>query len=167
MSYSATVTLGSSYTGNTNIDNFTIQAIGSNGSTVRTTYATGVTRAALAAGYGISGVEATDTYVRVTSSGTCVNSVDFALVGATPTPTPTAYQLYTADRYSCNTSSGPCTFVETLQIANPTVLIEGKYYYDNLNSYIFNIVGAPGAGAYLYTNMSGLGTNNCSSLCNL
>lgn len=88
MSYSATVTLGSSYTGNTNIDNFTIQAIGSNGSTVRTTYATGVTRAALAAGYGISGVEATDTYVRVTSSGTCINSVDFPINTVTPTPTP-------------------------------------------------------------------------------
>jgi hypothetical protein len=86
----------------------------------------------------------------------------------TPTPTPTtSYELYTADRYTCDTTSGPCTYVETLQIANPTVLIEGKFYLDAINGYIFNIVGGPISGPYLYTSMSGLGTNNCSSLCNI
>jgi hypothetical protein len=86
----------------------------------------------------------------------------------TPTPTPTtSYELYTADRYTCDTPSGPCTYVETLQIANPTVLIESKFYLDAINGYIFNIVGGPISGPYLYTSMSGLGTNNCSSLCNI
>ena len=90
----------------------------------------------------------------------------------TPTPTPTntttpVYELYTADRYTCDTPSGPCTYVETLQIANPTVLVEGKFYLDSINGYVFNIVGAPISGPYLYTSMSGLGTNNCSSLCSI
>jgi len=86
----------------------------------------------------------------------------------TPTPTPTpVYELYTADRYTCDTPSGPCTYVETLQIANPSVLVTGKFYLDSINGYIFNIVGGPISGPYLYTSMSGLGTNNCSSLCSI
>jgi len=86
----------------------------------------------------------------------------------TPTPTPTTvYELYTADRYTCDTPSGPCTYVETLQIANPTVLVTSKFYLDSINGYIFNIVGGPISGPYLYTSMGGLGTNNCSSLCSI
>ena len=86
----------------------------------------------------------------------------------TPTPTPTpVYELYTADRYTCDSSSGPCTYVETLQIANPTVLNTSKFYLDSINGYIFNIQGGPISGPYLYTSMSGLGTNNCSSLCSI
>jgi hypothetical protein len=86
----------------------------------------------------------------------------------TPTPTPTnAYELYSADRYECDTPSGPCTYVETLDIANPTVLNTGKFYLDSINGYIFNIVGGPISGPYLYTSMGGLGTNNCSSLCSI
>jgi hypothetical protein len=80
---------------------------------------------------------------------------------------PPAYELYTADRYECDTPSGPCSYVETIQIGNPTVLVEGKYYLDLINFYIFNIVGAPGAGPYLITDMSGLGTNNCNILCSV
>jgi hypothetical protein len=101
-----------------------------------------------------------------------------AAVGSTPTPTPTntttptptptnAYELYSADRYECDTPSGPCTYVETLDIANPTVLNTGKFYLDSINGYIFNIVGGPISGPYLYTSMSGVGTNNCSSLCSI
>jgi len=99
-------------------------------------------------------------------------------VGSTPTPTPTntttptptptnAYELYSADRYECDTPSGPCTYVETLDIANPTVLNIGKFYLDSINGYIFNIIGGPISGPYLYTSMSGVGTNNCSSLCSI
>jgi hypothetical protein len=90
----------------------------------------------------------------------------------TPTPTPTVtsapeYQLYTADRYDCSGENNTCLNLETLQIGNPTNLIEGKFYLDSINGYIFNIVGGPGAGPYLITSMSGLGTNNCSTLCNV
>ena len=78
---------------------------------------------------------------------------------------PPAYELYTADRYEC--IDNVCEFVETIQIGNPTVLVEGKFYLDLINFYIFNIVGAPGAAPYLITSMSGLGTNNCNSLCSV
>ena len=78
---------------------------------------------------------------------------------------PPAYELYTADRYQC--VDNVCEFVETIQIGNPTVLVEGKFYLDLINFYIFDIVGAPGAGPYLITSMSGLGTNNCNSLCSV
>jgi len=88
----------------------------------------------------------------------------------TQTPTPTSsgvYVFYSADRYTCDSPSGPCTYVETLDIANPTSLNTGKFYLDSINGYVFNIVGAAGAGPYLYTNMSGAGTDNCSSLCSV
>jgi hypothetical protein len=121
----------------------------------------------------------TPTSVTPTPTPTITPTPTFsAAVGSTPTPTPTntttptptptnAYELYSADRYECDTPSGPCTYVETLQIANPTVLNTGKFYLDSINGYIFNIVGGPISGPYLYTNMGGLGTNNCSSLCSI
>jgi len=88
----------------------------------------------------------------------------------TPTPTPTpsvVYELYSADRYDCSGVGNTCVFIETLDIANPSVLNTGKFYYDSTNDYIFNIVGAPIAGPYLYTSMSGIGTNNCNLLCSV
>ena len=104
---------------------------------------------------------------------------NLTLCGSTPTPTPTStltptptpsgpsYNLYTADRYTCDTVSGPCTYVETIQIANPVVMVGGKFYFDNINGYILNVSGTGSGGPYLYTDCSGLGTNNCSSLCGL
>ena len=87
----------------------------------------------------------------------------------TPTPTPTpsgiSYELYTADRYEC--IGGTCSYVETIEIANPVVMIGGKFYFDNINGYILNVSGTGTGGPYLYTDCSGLGTNNCSSLCGL
>jgi len=85
----------------------------------------------------------------------------------TPTPSGISYQLYTADRYECESPTGPCSYVETIQIANPVVMIGGKFYFDNINGYILNVAGTGTGGPYLYTDCSGLGTNNCSSLCGL
>ena len=107
---------------------------------------------------------------------TATPTLDPSVATSTPTPTglpPTAtptpsYQLYTADRYDCSGENNTCEPIETnIQIGNPTVLIPGKFYYDSTNDYIFNIVGDPGEGSYLITSMSGLGTNNCNSLCNV
>ena len=95
---------------------------------------------------------------------------------STPTPTPTitpssglvSYNYYEVDRYECSSPSGPCTYVETINIANESgVLIGGKFYLDNISGYIFNIVSSVSSGAYMITNMSGPGTNNCSSLCGI
>ena len=115
-------------------------------------------------------VTPTPTNTPTPTSSDAVGSTPTPTSTGTPTPTPTptnAYELYTADRYTCDTTSGPCTYVETLDIANPTVLNIGKFYLDSINGYIFNIVGGVGDGPYSYTNMSGVGTNNCSSLCNV
>jgi len=88
----------------------------------------------------------------------------------TPTPSitssvPTTYNYYEADRYEC--FSGNCSYIETINIANPSVLIEGKFYLDSINNYIFNIVNTSLTGPYLYTSMSGFGTNNCNTLCSI
>jgi hypothetical protein len=85
-----------------------------------------------------------------------------------PTPAPTPSFVYTVDHYTCDTPSGPCTNLETpIVISNPTTLIEAKFYFDNTSGYIFNIVSSGGSGPYLYTNMSGAGTNSCNSLCSI
>ena len=46
-------------------------------------------------------------------------------------------------------------------------MIGGKLYYDNINGYILNVVSSGGPGPFLDTDCSGLGTNNCNSLCGL
>ena len=98
----------------------------------------------------------------ITGTAACTTTTSTTSTTSTTTTT-IAYELYTADRYQC--VDNVCEFVETIQIGNPTVLVESKFYLDSINNYIFNIVGAPGAGPYLITSMSGNGTNNCSSLC--
>jgi hypothetical protein len=87
-------------------------------------------------------------------------------ISVTPSMTPSrppSYNYYEADRYEC--IEGLCTYIETITIANPSVLIEGKFYLDSINNYILNIVTTSLTGPYLYTSMSGLGTNNCNTLC--
>lgn len=85
-------------------------------------------------------------------------------ISLTPSNAP-SYNYYEADRYDC--INGLCTYIETVTIANPSVLIEGKFYLDSINNYIFNIVNTSLTGPYLYTSMSGLGTNNCNTLCSI
>jgi hypothetical protein len=100
----------------------------------------------------------------ITGTAACTTTTSTTSTTSTTTTT-IGYELYTADRYQC--VDNVCEFVETLQIGNPTVLNTSKFYYDYTNSYIFNIVGDPGAGPYLITSMSGAGTNNCNSLCSV
>ena len=129
MAYSATITLTGGTT-NANVDNFSIYAIGSDGSTVRATLATGVSRASLSAGYGVSGIEATDSFIRVTSNSTCVNSVDYALPGATPTPTPSPVvsMCYTLTSGVYPVSGGSGTSAQgTITVAGASVNVWTKY----------------------------------------
>jgi hypothetical protein len=108
-----------------------------------------------------------NTTTTTSTTTTTTTAAPTTTTSTTTTTTTIGYELYTADRYDCTGPMNTCEFVETIQIGNPSVLVEGKFYYDFTNSYIFNIVGAPGAGPYLITSMSGLGTNNCSSLCSV
>jgi hypothetical protein len=103
----------------------------------------------------------------VNSSGVIIGTAVCTTSTTTTTTTASAYELYTADRYECDLVNNVCVFVETIEIGNPSVLVQGKFYFDSVNSYIFNIVSPAGAGPYLITSMSGLGTNNCYSLCSV
>lgn len=49
--------------------------------------ATGVTRAALLAGYSLTGVPDTATVIRAKSTGTCTNYIDMSIIGGTTTTT--------------------------------------------------------------------------------
>lgn len=88
----------------------------------------------------------------------------------TPTPsssTPTSYYYYSADRYEC--INGYCTWVESTIIANPTEIIvdNGRYYYDYNNCYIFTVANSISPTTALITNITDVGTKNCSALCNI
>ena len=94
-------------------------------------------------------------------------------ISKTPSITPSipasipVYYYYSADRYEC--IGGYCTFVETINIANatPISIDAGKYYFDYNNCYIFTIANQIAQTASLITNISGSGTKNCTSLCNI
>ena len=94
-------------------------------------------------------------------------------ISKTPSITPSipasipVYYYYSADRYEC--IGGYCTFVETINIANatPISIDAGKYYFDYNNCYIFTIANQIAQTVSLITNISGSGTKNCTSLCNI
>ena len=52
-----------------------------------TPLATGVSRAALLAGYSLTGVPDTATVIRAKSTGTCTNYIDMSIIGGTTTTT--------------------------------------------------------------------------------
>jgi hypothetical protein len=85
----------------------------------------------------------------------------------TTTTTTVAGFIYTANRYTCTTPSGPCAFFDSIVINNPSSLITAKFYLDGISGYIFSVTSSGGSGPYQYTSMSGAGTNNCSTLCSV
>jgi hypothetical protein len=61
----------------------------SNSDVFTTPFATGISRSALLAGYSTSAVPSNATIIRVTSAGTCQNSVDMPIAGVVTTTTTT------------------------------------------------------------------------------
>lgn len=61
----------------------------SNADVFTTPFATGISRSALLAGYSTSAVPSNATIIRVTSTGTCQNSVDMPITGVVTTTTTT------------------------------------------------------------------------------
>lgn len=61
----------------------------SNSDVFTTPFATGISRSALLAGYSTSAVPSNATIIRVTSTGTCQNSVDMPIAGVVTTTTTT------------------------------------------------------------------------------
>ena len=83
----------------------------------------------------------------------------------TSTTTSSEGFCYTANRYEC--IGGSCVFVEALNINNPVELNIPRYYFDSVNGYVFRIeelINCAGGGQ-LITNMSGVGTLSCNTLC--
>lgn len=143
MSYSATVTLTSG-TANANVDNFNIDVY--DGSGLRSTLATGVSRTDLTNGYTVAGILSTDTFIRVASNSTCVNSVDYFLPGATPTPTPSpvvssqySFQVASGTPGQANINGSACynfqnavneTLFNMYTSVNTAGFVDGSTYYD-------------------------------------
>ena len=142
--------------------------------------ATGVSKAALEAGYSLTGVPDEATIIRVTSLETCTNSVDMLIAGGTTTTTtttstttttttaaPVEYDLYLADEYSCDFPG--CTLQNTnVVVALPagTTPQYGKFYppqaLDGF-SYLLQSTTSTGPGKILLT----LNYTNCSLACSV
>ena len=140
MSYSATVTLTSG-TANANVNNFTIDVY--DGSGLRATLVTGVTRTDLTNGYTVSGILSTDTKITVTSNALCVNSVDYFLPGATPTPTPSPVVSYNSISIAAGTAgssgtacvnAGAGTWSSAVFHPTDTTLVDGHTYFNHLGN---------------------------------
>lgn len=74
-----------------------------------TPFATGISRSALLAGYGTSAVPANASVIRVTSTGTCQNSVDMYITGVVTTTTTTTV----APTTTTTTTATPTTTTTT------------------------------------------------------
>lgn len=86
----------------------------SNSDVFTTPFATGISRSALLAGYSTSAVPSNATIIRVTSAGTCQNSVDMPIAGLTTTTTTTVVSSTT----TTTTTASPTTTTTTT--ATPT-----------------------------------------------
>jgi hypothetical protein len=106
------------------------------------------------------------TSVPLTPSVTPTISVTPSIT-VTPSTTPPQYYYYSADRYEC--IGGSCNWVEEAIIANEIELSvdAGRYYYDYNNCYIFTVANQISPTSALITNITDLGTKNCSLLCNI
>lgn len=72
---------------------------------------TGVTKSALEAGYSLVGVPNDATIIRVTSTGTCINSIDMLISNVTTTTTTSSSTTTTSTSTSTTTTTttaGPC-----------------------------------------------------------
>jgi hypothetical protein len=104
-----------------------------------TPLATGISRAALIAGYSLAGVPDTAAVIRAQSTGTCTNYLDMYLSGGTTTTTSS-----TSTTTSTTTSVVPCLTGDTAAVAscaggesalftvsagNTALITPGGYYY--------------------------------------
>ena len=82
-----------------------------------TPLATGVSKSALLAGYSLAGVPNDATIIRVTSTGTCTNSIDMLIGGLTPTTTTTTSSSST----TTTTTTVPPTTTTTTTSSSPVL----------------------------------------------
>ena len=128
--------------------------------------ATGISRAALLAGYSLAGVPDSATVVRAASTGTCTNYLDMYLSGGTTTTTSS-----TSTTTSTTTSVVPCLTGDTAAVAscaggesalftvsagNTALITPGGYYYSGsgtrtYTAYIMNAANDTVLYTFTYT----------------
>lgn len=118
-----------------------------------TALATGVSRAALLAGYSLAGVPDDAAVIRAQSTGTCTNYLDMYLSGATTTTTTstssttttttTEAPCLTGDTSAISSCGGGESALFTVTTGNTALITPGGYYYSGTGtrtytSYIMN-----------------------------
>jgi hypothetical protein len=131
-----------------------------------TPLATGISRAALIAGYSLAGVPDTAAVIRAQSTGTCTNYLDMYLSGGTTTTTSS-----TSTTTSTTTSVVPCLTGDTAAVAscaggesalftvsagNTALITPGGYYYSGsgtrtYTAYIMNAANDTVLYTFTYT----------------
>lgn len=118
-----------------------------------TALATGVSRAALLAGYSLAGVPDDAAVIRAQSTGTCTNYLDMYLSGgttttttstsSTTTTTTTEAPCLTGDTSAISSCGGGESALFTVTTGNTALITPGGYYYSGTGtrtytSYIMN-----------------------------
>ena len=159
MTVLVTLTLAGSDTGPfnlfSNVDGFT------------TALATGVSRAALLAGYSLTGVPDTAAIIRAKSTGTCTNYLDMYLAGGTTTTTSStssttsststpAVPCLTGDVSAIGTCAGGESALFTVSSGHTALITPGGYYYSGTGTrtytaYIMNAANDTVLHTFTYT----------------
>lgn len=129
--------------------------------------ATGVTRAALLAGYSLTGVPDSATIVRAQSTGTCTNFLDMYLSGGTTTTTTSSTSTTTStttpvvecligDTSAISSCGGGESALFTVSAGHTALITPGGYYYSGsgtrtYTSYIMNAANTVVLYTFTYT----------------
>ena len=128
--------------------------------------ATGVSRAALLAGYNLTGVPDTAAVIRAKSTGTCTNYLDMPLSGGTTTTSTSSsttststtpfVECVTGDRNAIATCSGGDSVLFTVSSGHTALITPGGYYYSGSGTrtyaaYIMNAANSTVLYTFTYT----------------
>jgi hypothetical protein len=129
--------------------------------------ATGITKAALLAGYNLTGVPDTAAVIRAKSTGTCTNYLDMALSGGTTTTststssttstsTTPAVACLTGDTAAVASCAGGESALFTVSAGHTALITPGGYYYSGsgtrtYTAYIMNAANTTVLYTFNYT----------------
>ncbi len=132
-----------------------------------TPLATGVSRAALLAGYSLTGVPDLASVIRATSTGTCTNYIDMYLSGGTTTTTTSSSSTTTTsttpapecligDTSALSSCGGGESALFTVTAGNLALITPGGYYYSGTGTrtytaYIMNAANTVVLYTFTYT----------------
>ena len=143
-----------------------------------TALAVGISKAALEAGYSLTGVPDGATIIRTQSTGTCTNFIDMFIGGTitttttsstTSTTTTAALECITGDKNSIATCDGGQSVLFTVTSGNTALITPGGYYYSGTGTRYYSAYIMDATNAFvLYTfNYTQVGSNPGSWTSNL